>query len=60
MNVDTLIHDVNSKCSSLKCAATLLREASDAEVRELLGLMAQQARNLADSIEKYEKGLAAR
>ena len=45
--LDSLIHDVNSKCASLKSAAALLRGASPEEKRELLRLMAQQAEALA-------------
>ena len=45
--LDSLIHDVNSKCASLKSAAALLRGASPKERRELLSLMAQQAESLA-------------
>lgn len=42
-----LVHDVNSKCSSLKGAAGLLKDASASERQELLRLMAEQARSLA-------------
>lgn len=42
-----LVHDVNSKCSSLKGAAALLKDAAPAERAELLKLMAEQAKALA-------------
>ena len=41
--------------TSLKDAAPLLRKAAPAEARELLKLMLEQARSLADVIEKFEK-----
>lgn len=53
-SLDDLIHDVNSKCSSLKNAAALLRKASESEKRELLTLMAQEARTLAESLANGE------
>jgi hypothetical protein len=55
MNLDKLIHDVNSKCSSLKDAAKLLADASAAERKELLGLMVQQARALAEDLAAFER-----
>lgn len=42
-----LVHDVNSKCSSLKGAAALLKDAPPGERAELLKLMAEQAKALA-------------
>lgn len=45
-----LVHDVNGKCASLKGAAALLKDAAPAERQELLRLMAEQARSLADAI----------
>lgn len=45
--LEKLIHDVRSKCDSLRSAAGLLRGAAPAEREELLGLMAEQARSLA-------------
>lgn len=47
-----LVHDVNSKCSSLKGAAALLKDAPPAERAELLKLMAEQARSLAEALAK--------
>ena len=41
-----LVHDVNSKCASLKGAAALLKDAPPAERKELLRLMAEQAGSL--------------
>jgi hypothetical protein len=53
--LDQLIHDVNSKCASMRDAAPLLRGADPAEARELLKLMIEQARGLAAILEKFEK-----
>lgn len=55
MTLDKLIHDVNSKCSSLKDAAKLLPASSPAERRELLALMVKQARALADDLAAHER-----
>ncbi len=45
-----LVHDVNSKCASLKGAAALLKDATPGERAELLRLMAEQARSLAAAL----------
>jgi hypothetical protein len=55
MNLEKLIHDVNSKCSSLKDAAKLLPDASAPEHKELLALMVRQARALADELAAFER-----
>lgn len=55
MSLDKLIHDVNSKCSSLKDAAKLLPGSPAAERRELLALMVQQARALAEALAAFER-----
>ena len=55
MNLEKLIHDINSKCSSLKDAAKLLADASAAEKKELLALMVKQARALADELAAFER-----
>ena len=55
MNLEKLIHDINSKCSSLKDAAKLLPDASLAERKELLTLMVRQARTLADELAAFER-----
>lgn len=45
-----LVHDVNSKCASLKGAAALLKDAPPEERKELLRLMAEQARSLVQAL----------
>lgn len=45
-----LVHDVNSKCASLKGAAALLKDAPPEERKELLRLMAEQAQALARAL----------
>lgn len=47
-----LVHDVNSKCASLKGAAALLKDAPPEERKELLRLMAEQAASLAQVLAK--------
>lgn len=58
--VEGLVHDVNSKCGSLKSAAGLLRAAEPAQAQELLGLMAEQAESLAKTITLYKNHLSAK
>lgn len=53
--LDSLIHDMNSKCASLKTAVSLLRTASSAEARELLALMKRQAGSIMEDIAAYEE-----
>ena len=53
--IEQLIHDVNSKCGSLKSAAGLLRTAKPAQAQELLGLMIEQAQDLAGIMTAYKK-----
>lgn len=55
MTLDKLIHDVNSKCSSLKDAAKLLPASPGAERKELLALMVEQARALAAALAAFER-----
>lgn len=55
MNLDDLIHDVNSKCSGLKDAAKLLPASAAPEYRELLALMVRQSRALADTLAAFER-----
>lgn len=52
---DALVHDVNSKSSSLRTAAAMLKDASDAEAEELLTLMTAQTGKLADAIAAYRR-----
>lgn len=47
-----LLHDVNSKCAGLKGGAALLKDAPPAERAELLRLMAEQAKALAETLAK--------
>lgn len=53
--LEKLIHDVNSKCASLKNAAALLRAAPPAEADELLTMMAQQAEKLGQTITRFDQ-----
>lgn len=54
--LEKLIHDVRSKCDSLRAAAGLLRDAPPAERENLLGLMAAQAESLARLLAERERG----
>lgn len=51
-----LLHDLRSKCSSLKSAAELYKDCSPAERKEMLALMKQAASEIAASLEKLEAG----
>lgn len=53
--IDSLIHDVNSKCSGLKGAAAILRTAPSREASELLDLMAVQAESLSRNIAGFRR-----
>jgi nitrogen-specific signal transduction histidine kinase len=53
--LEELIHDVKSKCSSLKGAAELLRGSSAPKVSELLPLMIEQARSLTKCLEDFKQ-----
>ena len=48
-----LKHDVNGQCASLKSAAALLKGEPSADELELLRLMSEKARALADAISAY-------
>ena len=52
---EKLVHDVNSKTSSLRTAAAMVKDASDAEAAELLTLMTEQTRKLADAVAAYRR-----
>ncbi len=52
--LEKLIHDVNSRCSSLKSAVSLLKGARPEEARELLRLMVEQANTLAAELARHE------
>lgn len=47
---DDVAHDVNATCSNLKNAMALLKKATADERRELLSLMTDQARKMANRI----------
>lgn len=53
--LEKLVHDVNSKASSLRTAAAMLKDATDAEAAELLTLMTAQTGTLADAIDAYRR-----
>lgn len=51
-----LLHDLRSKCSSLKSAAELYKDCSPAEKKEMLALMKQAAAEIAEVLGKLEAG----
>lgn len=53
--LDALVHDVRSRCSSLQSAAALLKAAPPQEAAELLTLMTQQAGKLIESLARYRQ-----
>ena len=50
-----LVHDVNGQCSNLKAAAAQLRGVDSEDELELLRLMSERARLLADGLAAYER-----
>lgn len=50
-----LLHDIDSKTSSIKSAAKLLRECEPQERKEMLTLMKAATQELADCITGLEK-----
>lgn len=51
-----LLHDLRSKCASLKSAAELYKDCSPAEKKEMLALMKQAAAEITVSLERLESG----
>lgn len=51
-----LLHDLRSKCASLKSAAELYKDCSPAEKKEMLALMKQAASEITASLEKLGAG----
>ena len=58
MTTDTskLLHDLRSKCSSLKSAAELYKDCSAAEKKEMLALMKAAAADIANLLGRIEPG----
>jgi hypothetical protein len=51
-----LLHDLRSKCASLKSAAELYKDCSPAEKKEMLALMKQAASEITAALEKLGAG----
>ncbi|KAF0155495.1 MAG: hypothetical protein FD189_1411 [Elusimicrobia bacterium] len=51
-----LLHDLRSKCASLKSAAELYKDCSPAEKKEMLALMKQAAAEITGTLGKLENG----
>jgi len=51
------LHDIKSRCSSLKGAAELFKDCSAGEKKEMLALMKDAARDIAASLTELEKGI---
>ena len=49
-----LLHDLRSKCSSLKSAAELYKDCSPAEKKEMLALMRAASAEIARLLEQLE------
>ncbi len=47
--------DVQSKCASLKSAATLLKDCPPEQAREMLALMTEEARDIVRCVFKLRK-----
>lgn len=57
MSTDTskLLHDLRSKCSSLKSAAELFKDCSAAEKKEMLALMSAAAEEITRTVAELNK-----
>ena len=57
MNTDVskLLHDLRSKCASLKSAAELYKDCSPAERKEMLALMTAAAGEITRTVEALDK-----
>ncbi len=57
MNTDVskLLHDLKSKCASLKSAAELYKDCSPAERKEMLALMTAAAGEINRTVEALNK-----
>jgi hypothetical protein len=44
--VRRLLHDVQSKCASLKSASLMLKDCQNSEAAEMLSLMTEEARQI--------------
>ncbi|MFC1521768.1 hypothetical protein ACFL6Y_05120 [Elusimicrobiota bacterium] len=53
--LNQLIHDVRSKCSSLISAAEMLRKSSPEKAQEMLKLMVEQVHTLENRLAKHVK-----
>lgn len=53
--LNRLLHDIQSKCSSLKSAAKLLKDASPEEAREMVALMQPAAEAVSRAVEGLDK-----
>ncbi len=56
-DVSKLLHDLRSKCSSLKSAAELFKDCSAAERKEMLALMNAAAGEITKTLEALTKAL---
>jgi len=54
-DVPKLLHDLKSKCSSLKSAAELYKDCSAAERKEMLALMAAAAQEITRTVDALGK-----
>lgn len=57
MDNSKLLHDLRSKCSSLKSAAELYKDCSAAEKKEMLALMNSAAAEITRILGQLEKTL---
>ena len=54
-----LLHDIQSKCASLKSAAQLLKDCPPEQMREMLGLMTDETREILRCLLELQKEFAA-
>lgn len=55
MDATKLLHDLKSKCASLKSAAELFKDCSAGEKKEMLALMTAAAEEIAKTVSALNK-----
>ena len=53
-----LLHDIQSKCASLKSAAQLLKDCPPEQTREMLALMTDETREILRCLHDMQRELA--
>lgn len=52
--IESLVHDVNAKCSNLRSAAALLRDGKPEQAQELVAILASESEKLGRAIADFQ------